>query len=134
MSPIELPPTTLTPSVVFRPEAGTLSLVGECYPENPTAFFGPIFAALERHFRSAPPGEFELRCELAYVNSASTKALRRMFGLLDAMGQHGTRVRAVWVHEPGDETMIELGQDLAAGLHFVDYVEEEIELLAASGG
>jgi hypothetical protein len=130
---IHLQATTLTPTVDFVPDAGTLWLTGECYPENPTAFFGPLFAALERYFRSAPAAEFELRCELAYVNSASSKALRRMFGLLDAMGHHGVRARVLWVHEPDDETMIELGRDLSAGLHFIDYLEMSVELLAVSG-
>jgi hypothetical protein len=130
---IRLQATNLTPTVTFLPESGTLWLSGECYPENPAAFFSPIFAALERYFRSSPTGEFELRCELAYVNSASSKALRRMFGLLDAMGHHGLRAQVIWVHEPDDETMVELGRDLSAGLHFIDYLEIAVEPLAASG-
>jgi hypothetical protein len=130
---IRLQATNLTPAVTFLPEAGTLWLTGECYPENPTAFFGPIFAALERHFRASTAADFELRCELAYVNSASSKALRRMFGLIDAMGHHGLRGRVLWVHEPDDETMVELGRDLSSGLHFVEYLELSVETLAASG-
>jgi hypothetical protein len=133
MNGIELKATNLTPSVLLRPEDGTLSFIGECYPENPTVFFGPIFSALERYFRSTGAGDFEVHCELSYVNSASTKALRRLFGLLDAMGHHGTRARVLWVHEPDDETMIELGRDLTAGMHFIDYTEMSVELLAASG-
>jgi hypothetical protein len=130
---IHLPATTLTPAVTFRPEAGTLWFTGECYPENPAAFFGPIVSALERYLRTSKATDFELRCELAYVNSASTKALRRMFGLLDAMGHHGLRARVIWVHEPDDETMVELGHDLSAGLHFIDFMEMSVELLAAAG-
>jgi hypothetical protein len=134
MTSLELSRTNLTPEVSFRPERGVLTLTGECYPENPTAFFGPIFSALERHFRAAPPDEFLLRCELSYVNSASTKALRRLFRLLDAMGQHRVKIRVDWAHEPDDETMIELGRDLSSGLHFLDYHEEPLDPDSASVG
>ena len=116
MRSLQLAATTVTPQVTFDPDRGLLVMSGECYPENPTPFFAPIFAALEGHFRQTTLREFEARLRLSYVNSASTKALRRLFGLLHAMAEHGVIVSVAWQHDPDDDAVAELGEDLAAGL------------------
>jgi hypothetical protein len=115
MSPLKLPATSVTPQVTFEPDRGFLSMTGECYPENPTPFFAPVLGAVEGHFRRTTLREFEARFRLSYVNSASTKALRRLFGLLHAMAEHGLVVSVAWEHDPDDDTAVELGEDLAAG-------------------
>jgi len=132
MTTLELPRTAFTPEVTFRYEAGTLAMSGECYPENPAAFFGPLMAAIERHFRAGGGETFDATFRLSYVNSASTKALRRILGILDAMGEHGTIVAVTWEHEVDDDMSSELGEDLAAGLHFIVYHARTFELRAAS--
>ena len=121
MNPLLLPATDLTPSVVFRPDAGSLAFEGNCYPENPALFFRPIFSAVERMFRESSVDGLEVTFHLSYVNSASTKALRRLLGLLNAMGEHGTVVQVAWIHDPDDDTMAELGRDLVEDLRFLTY-------------
>ena len=116
MRSLQLAATPVTPEVSFRPEEGFLALTGECYPENPAPFFGPILGALEGHFRRTSQRDFEARFRLRYVNSASTKALRRLFGLLNAMAEHGVSVTIAWEYDPDDDAAAELGEDLAAGL------------------
>jgi hypothetical protein len=132
MRTLQLPATTVTPLVEFDSDRGHLLMSGECYPENPTPFFAPIFAAVEGHFRRTTLREFEARFRLSYVNSASTKALRRLFGVLNAMAEHGISVSVAWVHDPDDDTAVELGEDLAAGLVRLGFhAEPVLERLAS---
>ena len=123
--------TAVTPEVVLDPAAHALSVRGECYPENPILFFGPIFAALEVHLGRAPVPAFQATFRLSYVNSASTKALRRLLTRLERLGQAGTKVEVVWEHERDDDGALELGRDLADDLHHLDLVERPFDLLAA---
>jgi hypothetical protein len=132
MSPLQLASTSVTPQVTFEPDRGLLVMSGECYPENPTPFFAPVIAALEGHFRRTTLREFEARFRLSYVNSASTKALRRLFGLLHAMAEHGVLVSVTWEHDPDDDAVAELGEDLATGLFRIGFrAEPVLERLAS---
>lgn len=132
MRPITLARTNVTPEVSFRPDDGVLVMSGECYPENPSPFFAPILSAVEGHFRTSRLRTFDARFHLTYVNSASTKALRRLFGTLNAMAEHGFSVTVSWEHDALDDAAAELGEDLAAGLARIDYRAEPLREALAS--
>ena len=131
MNALRLDRSAVTPEVVLDPELRALTLRGECYPENPIPFFGEILAALGRCLAGDTQRPFEATLQLSYVNSASTKALRKLLQRLDAAAQRGLPVRLVWEHETSDDTMAELGQDLCEGLHFLDLEVRTYELRAA---
>jgi len=118
--------TSLTPSVLLDARERKLRIEGECYPENPAAFFEPLVAALQAaHVEAAPA--FEVRCRLTYVNSASLAWLRRILTWLDrGSGGGGERgeLRVVWEYDEEDDGAAELAQDLTSGLHHVELVEE----------
>jgi hypothetical protein len=120
MSPLFLERTSVTPEIRLEPARGTLFVSGECYPENPIPFFGQLFATLQLHLATRPP-RLEVTLRLSYVNSASTKAFRKLLTKLDEAAALGTRVKVLWEHETGDETIAELGQDLVDGLHQLDF-------------
>jgi hypothetical protein len=132
MNALRLDRSAFTPEVVLDPALRTLTLRGECYPENPAPFFTPILAALERCLVQGGPGSFEVTLQLSYVNSASTKALRRLLQRLDGAAERGLHVKVVWEHEASDETMAELGEDLGAGIHFIDLMARTYVLRVAS--
>jgi len=121
MRPLSMDRTTVTPEVTFRPDEALLVMMGECYPENPSPFFNPILGAVESHFRASRLPAFDARFRLTYVNSASTRALRRLFGVLNAMAEHGVAVTVTWEHDALDDAAAELGEDLASGLMRLDY-------------
>ncbi|KPF68722.1 hypothetical protein IP84_08810 [beta proteobacterium AAP99] len=121
MQPIRAPRTDLTPEVIFSPAQGSLSIEGECYPENPNAFFGPIFTTLTSQLDAIKPPAFEVRIRLNYINSASTKAFRQLFSMMDALAAGGCRVSITWEHEEDDDAIQDLGTDLADGLHNIDF-------------
>jgi hypothetical protein len=130
MSSLTLDRTPVTPEVHFSPERHVLSVRGECYPENPIPFFGQVLATLQLHLASRP-AKLDATFQLQYVNSASTKAFRKLLVKLNEAGERGTQVHVAWEHEAGDETMAELGRDLADDLHFITFEERPFELAAA---
>jgi hypothetical protein len=124
-----LEPTANTPDVVLQPADGTLHVEGDCYPENPALWFGPIFIAIAA-FTATRPTSLRAVFRLRYVNSASTKALRRLFVLLDRAGQAGVEVAIRWEHDVEDDVAQELGELLAEDLHFIDVDVVAIDLAA----
>ena len=58
--------------------------------------------------------------------SASAKGLRRLFGLLNAMAEHGVAVAVTWEHDALDDAALELGDDLVSGLMRIDYRAEAL--------
>ena len=123
--------TSMTPEIVFSPQSNSLSIVGECYPENPIAFFAPVFSVLKKHFQSQEVPDFEAVIRLRYVNSASTKALRYLFVLLDDLGGRGSGVQIRWQFDPEDDALQELGADLAEDMAYLTFQECPVEDAAA---
>ena len=113
--------TERSPEVEFDFAAGRLSLKGESYPEDASAVFGPIFAALEQFVAEAEGREIQFDFNLIYFNSSSAKALMNMFQLLDRAAQDGVRVAVNWFYAPDDETMQEFGEDFSEDLEHVTF-------------
>ena len=105
-----------------------LAIQGECFPENPVPFFEPVLATLRRYFTEQRPLAFDVRVRLQYVNSASTKAFRHLFCLLDEAGQAGAQVNLTWEFDAEDDALEELGLDLADGLNYLDVQHQALEL------
>lgn len=122
MSSFRLARSTTTPLVVLDPGSSRLVFEGDCYPENPVAFFAPIFQAVEAHILGVRPGRFVADFRLRYVNSASTVTLQRLFALLDGAGRAGALVRIHWVHDVDDDVNEELGHDLARACRHAEVV------------
>lgn len=130
MIPFHLERTATTPEIVVHPH-GVLAVRGECYPENPLPLFGELLATLERCLAQPGLASLEVTLHLGYVNSASTKGLRKLFHRLDRAAQAGVHVDLTWEHEASDDTMEELGRDLAEDLHFLELRTRAFEVRAA---
>ncbi|WP_005035280.1 DUF1987 domain-containing protein [Holophaga foetida] len=124
------PATPMTPEVTLSGKDARLSIAGECYPENPLRFFAPLFEALNDVFEAHNPARFSACIHLKYINSASTKAFRQIFKLLDAAAAKGVGVEVEWVFDPEDDALQELGMDLAEDMCFLDYRECPLESVA----
>jgi len=124
------PGTTMTPEVTFSEKDATLSIAGECYPENPLLFFSPLFNTLSTFFSEYHPADFRATIHLHYINSASTKAFRQLFRTLDAAAESGTTVHLQWIFDPEDDALQDLGNDLAEDMQFLDYLECPTESVA----
>ncbi len=125
MNPFHSHPSPLTPEVELDPARGTLRIVGECYPEDPTVFFGPILAAIASR-AEPPPVDLDVSFRLTYVNSASAIWLRRILVALDALAGTGVCVHVTWEYDEDDDVTLELGHDLSYQLHRVLFLEAPV--------
>lgn len=119
MDNLRIPGTERTPSVDFEFTTGRLSLTGESYPENASAVFAPIFAALEAYLPQAKGQEVRFTVSLVYFNSSSAKALMNIFQVMERAAIDGVRITIDWVYAEGDETMLEFGEDFSEDLENV---------------
>ncbi len=121
MENLRVTATERSPDVDFDFAAGRLSLKGESYPEDASAVFGPIFAALESFLGSAGEREILFDFDLTYFNSSSAKALMNMFQMLDRAAENGCRITVNWFYAPDDDTMKEFGEDFSEDLEHVAF-------------
>ena len=61
---------------------------------------------------------------LKYMNSASTKMVFQLMGVLDKAASGGRKITLEFRHDPDDDMMIEFAEDMKA-----DYVWLNVELL-----
>jgi hypothetical protein len=113
MTDIDLAQTKHTPRVQFAFSRHALSLEGEIYPENAAAFFGPLIEGLEAYLARRDMDALRVTFNLRYMNSASTKMIFRLLGMLDRAGTDGRSVALEFQHDPEDEMMVEFAEDIA---------------------
>jgi hypothetical protein len=126
MTPIKIARTDVTPEILFSPAENTLAIEGECHPENPNTFFSPIVALVNQYLEVAQPKYFVVRVRFAYINSASTKAMRQIFVMLNEAAKRGCGVDLNWEFDPEDDAIQELGQDLLYGVGVPALVFNEV--------
>jgi hypothetical protein len=97
-----------TPQIIFK-TSGELSILGNCFPEDPKLFFMPINAWMEE-FRSFHQGEVSLTIDLNYVNTSSIKILLDLIQSIKANFKSKTKI--TWIYEIEDEDMLSVGEDL----------------------
>ncbi len=109
--------TERTPAVVFDFENGVFSFKGESYPEDASAFFGPLHKALDDFLEGPFNGKIVFNIELEYFNSSSAKVLMNLFQLLeDAAESKGKTTVINWYYNEDDDTMQEFGEDFASDM------------------
>ena len=104
--------TSRSPEVRFDPDASELTIIGESYPENITAFFSDIEQLIERHIASKPT-LLTARFQLAYFNSGSARAILDLVQQLDHGAQNGIDISVEWACDEDDDISIEFAEDIA---------------------
>jgi hypothetical protein len=125
MTPMNAVRTENTPEIIFDTPSNSLYIEGECYPENPAAFFQPFLAAVQAYLEHNRPARFHARFRLSYVNSASTKSMRQLFIAFNEAAKVGCSVDIDWEFDQDDDAIQDLGEDLMYGLgiSYVDFHE-----------
>lgn len=113
--------TERSPEISFDFAQGVLKLKGESYPEDASAVFGPIFAALHRFLSETALVDIRVEIELIYFNSSSAKALMNIFQMLERAAEEGRSITVDWIFAPEDETMREFGEDFREDLRHVAF-------------
>ena len=118
--------TDRTPEVDFKTDVGHLRLAGESYPEDVTAFYRPIFAALDAHLAELGTGSCRFDLALLYFNSSSAKAIMMLLEKLDAAAAKGARVDVHWSYDEEDDTMQELGEEFGEDISHATFHLEKL--------
>lgn len=102
--------TNKTPKVTFTAE-GKLEISGKSIPENSIEFYQQLYSWLDNYAQS-PAASTELKIQLEYFNTSSSKCLLDIFRKLEAIKKEGRSAMVVyWHYEAEDEDMEEAGQD-----------------------
>ncbi len=110
--------TESTPEI--RVEAsGTISISGESFPENVTAFYQPFFDKLAELEAAETPLHVDFR--LIYFNSSSVKVLFNLFDRLESLGANGRQVTVNWHYQEDDDTIMEFGEEFSEELEHVTF-------------
>jgi hypothetical protein len=102
--------TDRTPEIVLTLQPAKLSIKGESYPEDVSAFYGQVIQAVNSLVES-PAGELNVEIQLIYINSSSIKAIFRIFEGFDEYRKKGQNVSIQWFADEDDDIMQELGED-----------------------
>ena len=86
MEIFRLEATSRTPEVELNPEQGTLTMIGESYPEDIRTYYEPITVALEQ-FAATQPSDLKITIKLTYFNSGSARALMELLDAIDEAAQ-----------------------------------------------
>lgn len=102
--------TDRTPTISLTHEPLKLSILGESFPEDVSAFYGEVISAINQ-LATTTKGKLEVEMAMVYINSSSIKAMYRIFEGIDAYRQAGNEVQVLWKAEDDDDIMQELGED-----------------------
>lgn len=125
MKPLKIEATTRTPEIDFQFADNRFLVKGESYPEDITAFYGPVIGGLRDHFATVSGSSIEFTFELIYFNSSSAKVLMELFESLDAVASKGNTVRIIWICEEDDDNMQEMGEEFAEDLAQAEFQLEK---------
>jgi hypothetical protein len=102
--------TDRTPEIFLTSQPAKLSIKGESYPEDVSAFYGQVIQAVNSLVES-PIGNLDVDIQLIYINSSSIKAIFRIFEGFDEYRKKGQNVSIQWSADEDDDIMQELGED-----------------------
>ena len=113
MTNILLDGSPKTPTVHFDAGTGILELRGRSIPENSIEFYKPLIDWIDAYARDPKPVT-QLRVQLEYFNTSSSKCILDLFKKLEHVRSSGNEVQVLWHYETDDEDMLEAGEDYQA--------------------
>ncbi len=128
MNPINIAKTARTPQVDFDFVSNQFVIAGESYPEDVSAFYGPLLQKMTDFLVGLSNAEIGFRFELIYFNSSTAKIVMELFEALEEAAVSGNQVVITWVHEAGDDNIKELGEEFSEELAEAKFILEEIAI------
>lgn len=106
--------TSKTPNVSLDVSKGKFELKGRSIPENPEAFYAPIYDWINEYIDSPMPTTI-IDVKLEYFNISSSKSILGIFKVFEKINELGTSsVEINWYFEKHDDDMAEAGKDFNA--------------------
>jgi len=128
MDNISIEATERSPKIELDFGKNVYSLSGESYPEDVTAFFGPIMEKLESHFEGLEGADILFNFELIYFNSSSAKIIMGLFDMLEEVAEEGNKVNITWTFEEDDDNMEELGEEFGEDLEAAKFKMKAVKV------
>ena len=113
MEGITIEGTPKTPTINFDIATGHLEIKGRSIPENSIEFYKPIVELLDR-YAAKPQANTNVKIQLEYFNTSSSKCILDIFKKLEAIHKAGNVTIINWHYEQDDEDMLEAGEDYQA--------------------
>ena len=126
MEKLEIDATDRSPTIAFDFAAHHLKISGESYPEDVTAFYNPVFEALDAYLADLGDGGCRFDFELIYFNSSSAKAIMMLMEKLDEAAEAGATIEVHWYYDEEDDTMEELGEEFGEDLEHAEFHLEKM--------
>ena len=128
MESIKIANSERSPEIDFNFGENQYLVKGESYPEDITAFYGPIIEKLEEHLSGLKGASVRFSFELIYFNSSTAKVLMGLFETLDETAGNGNDVTITWIHEEDDDNMEEMGEEFGEDLEHAAFKLKSIEI------
>lgn len=110
MEVLQFNATDDTPEVVLNKEKEVFSIVGNSFSEDPFTIYGRIFTWL-KYYAEDPNEQTKFSFKLNYVNTASSKQIVEILGMLEAMKEK-SNITIQWIYQDGDEDTLIEGKEL----------------------
>ncbi|ASP36574.1 DUF1987 domain-containing protein [Labrenzia sp. VG12] len=128
-NPLYIDETPRSPRVELDPDTGHLALTGESYPEDASAFYGPILQNVASYLATTIDAPLTVDMRFIYFNSSSAKAIMNLFQMLEENAEGGRSVTVNWFYDPDDDLMAEMGEDFAEDFrHASFYLKPDTEV------
>jgi len=121
---MQIAATDRTPAISLTQDPLKLSISGESFPEDVSAFYGEVISAVNQ-LASTAKGKLEVEMAMVYINSSSIKAMYRIFEGLDAYRLADNEVQVTWLAEADDDIMQELGEDFKDRFQSLNFTVEQ---------
>ena len=100
-----------SPEVMLDKASGIFRISGKSYMEDVQAFFDETLQWLETYSKS-PNEHTDFEFVIEYVNTASTKIVLDILGILDKMHKQNHKIKVHWNYYEDDEDMLDLGNEM----------------------
>jgi len=128
MENIKIEGSERSPEIDFNFDTNTYLVKGESYPEDITAFYGPIISKFEEHLSGLSGATIQFTFELIYFNSSTAKVLMGLFETFDETAESGNDVTVTWIHEEDDDNMEEMGEEFGEDLEHAKFELKAMEV------
>lgn len=122
MDDLKIKSTKSSPGIDFDAKRRILSIRGESYPENAARTYQPMFDWLKEFLHSPESdGRIEVRMEIVYFNSSSSKIFLNFFETLQEAVVSGKDVVVNWYFDGENETAFECGEEFKEDLDTLEF-------------
>lgn len=122
METVKIKQTDITPEVILDVNTKTFLIAGISMPSDPRKFYLPIINWIIE-YKNNPIEDARICIKLDYFNTASAKMILELMKHVKSIG-NGNKI--IWMHDPTDEDIMEVGAE------YQEMLGEDVLVIEAS--